>query len=155
METSAYITHPLESKWKVQEMSYCFLVVSVYIQDSWWVFSIVAKREENYPLGWSDLIQETLSESSLGKGGRVEGSVCVLQGKNLTCLFHNEWIFCSSCFCLFSNPWNLRSLQHKQAINQQGFSCQDEGCGTFTGTVIPVCMSETRSGTHWHTCFLN
>lgn len=73
----------------------------------------------------------------------------------MTCLFHNEWIFCGSS--LFNNPPNLCSLQHKQAINQQGCSCQDEGCPahSFAGIVIPVCMSEIERGSYWHMCCLN
>ena len=105
------------------------------------------------PLGWSDLIQET-EQCRQRTGGKVlvKKKRVLNRHQRLDMPFSQRMNILQLPFCLFSSPWNQYSHQHKQAINQPGFSCQYEGCAThsFARTVIPVCMSEIQRGTYGH-----
>lgn len=54
--TSAFFLLPLMSNWYVRKCLTAFLPFQFIFQDSWWVWCVIAKREENYstPLVSSD-----------------------------------------------------------------------------------------------------
>lgn len=144
----------LKSNWYVRKCLTAFLPFQFIFQDSWWARCIIAKREEN----------DSTPLVRLNSGNIIWVQCRQRQGESGACRkvlnrhqrldmpFSQRMHILRLRFCLFSSPRNLCSPQHKQAINQQGFSCQNEGCAahSFSGTVIPVCMSDIQSGSYWH-----
>lgn len=143
----------LKSNRYVRKCLTAFLPLRFIFQDGRWVWFIIAKREGKWfhSAGQIRFKKHCLRASQAKTGGVVGVGVGVTWHAFFTA---NEY---------FAAPVSVSSAahkppcspQHKQAINQQGFSCQDERCATFAETVIPLCISHIQSGSYWHIFYLS